>query len=116
LAGILDRMGGLVRPIAPYVPNPVNSEEDFADKWDKAEYRHLRLAEKFRLWLVQVKIDFKTLQTTRSLDIADKTLRSAFSVSLGKEVLARIPGLLDVEITPKNHDVSVQPAKPWGSD
>jgi hypothetical protein len=113
LAGILDRMGDLVRPIAPHVPNPVNPEEDFADRWDQLEYRELRLADKFRQWLAQAKIDLNTLQKTRSSDVTGEILRSAFEVHLSVEAMSTIPGLVAVVIAPKSHDVSTQPAKPW---
>ena len=116
LAGILDRMSGLIRPNTPRVPNPVNPEEDFADKWDKPEYRYLRLADKFNLWLEQAKTDFKSLQTTRSSAVTGKVLRSAFSVNLSEEVSSKIPGLMAVTVDPKSHDVSNQPAKPWSCD
>ncbi|MFH1708134.1 MAG: nucleotidyltransferase [Planctomycetota bacterium] len=116
LAGILDRMGGLVRPNAPYVPNPVNPDEDFADKWGKSEYQHLRLAEKFRLWLEQAKIDLGKVHTTHSADGISKMLQSAFAVSLSEEVMSRIPELLAITITPKSHAVSARPVKPWDCD
>jgi hypothetical protein len=116
LARILECMGGLVLPNTPHVPNPVNPEEDFADKWDKAEYRHLRLADKFMQWLEQAKIDLNKLNRTSSSDVIDKLLRSAFEVDLSEDAISKIPGLLAVAIAPKSHDVSTQPAKPWSGD
>jgi hypothetical protein len=116
LEGILECMGGLVRPNAPYVPNPVSLTEDFADKWDKPEYRHLRLPENFRQWLEQAIIDLNTLQKTRSLDVIDKKLRSVFAVGLSKDAFSNIPGLMATAVAPKSHDVSMPPAKPWRGD
>lgn len=50
LFAIASRIPGLVSTSKPRVPNPVNPDEDFADKWYDPAYSGLRLEEHFRQW------------------------------------------------------------------
>lgn len=61
LMGILDNMGALVNNSEPRVPNPVNSAEDFADKWGMPKYKYLELEKNFFSWLKQARADFYNL-------------------------------------------------------
>ena len=70
--GILDRMLGLIRPVAPRVPNPVNPGEDFADKWSS----NPQLEVNFRRWHREACRDLDALvnagDAKRFRDIAEK--------------------------------------------
>lgn len=53
LENILEKMESLVNSDTPRVPNPVDPEEDFADRWSMPEYRKLSLEQSFWYWLKQ---------------------------------------------------------------
>lgn len=115
LESILSRMGSLVHPTTPRVPNPVNPVEDFADKWDDPKYRHLNLEQNFRNWLEQAKADFHTIGTTRSAELVAKQARERFAAYLSVDGLQEKLGIgaPTVSVGPKSHVISETPAKPW---
>ena len=82
LAGVLERMGSFVRQNSPRIPNPINSAEDFADKWPLQRYANLKLEENFWRWLKAAQEHFKTLSTTRDPVLFEKTARDTFGVTL----------------------------------
>ncbi|MBI5293749.1 MAG: nucleotidyltransferase, partial [Chloroflexi bacterium] len=47
-----------IRSVHPRVSNPVNPQEDFADRWGTAEGRALQLEQNFHNWLTQARADF----------------------------------------------------------
>jgi hypothetical protein len=107
LAGILDRMGGAVRPSQPRVPNPVNPIEDFADKWHEPAYAHLQLEANFWAWLAQARASFNNLRVATNIPLFEQAL-TPFAVRLGNEQLAkaatgaaspRIPAAVDEPAT-----------------
>lgn len=69
-----------VAKTVPRVPNPVNPEEDFADKWPTAEGRKNGLAEKFDLWAQQVEADVEALSDPAKSGISVDLARRKFSV------------------------------------
>jgi hypothetical protein len=91
LAGVLDRMETFVRASSPRVPNPVNPEEDFADKWSEANYAHLQLEANFRRWLAQAQADFANLRRATTVTLLEATL-GRFGVTPGKDQLAKAVG------------------------
>ena len=64
MQGILKGMGALVRETTPRVANPVNPEEDFADKWPTPEGLKLGLEENFWAWLKRARSDFDALRAS----------------------------------------------------
>lgn len=80
LTSILAKMGTLVRPIHPRVPNPVNPAEDFADKWPEPEYAHLKLEQNFWAWLLAAQKDFARLRGS-SKNLLQEEARKLFDVS-----------------------------------
>jgi hypothetical protein len=58
---LLDRMPREIQVTTPKIPNPVNGEEDFAERWDSPEGRKLSLEQCFYDWIEQAKRDLKTL-------------------------------------------------------
>jgi len=93
LEGILECMGGLVRPNAPYVPNPVSLTEDFADKWDKPEYRHLNLHANFKAWLQKARQDFGTLSSSDSPNVLENVAKTSVGVTLDSRVAKEQAGI-----------------------
>ena len=55
LSNILGSMDKYIQPKVPFVPNPVNPAEDFADKWYSEKHARLKLKENFHRWLFQAK-------------------------------------------------------------
>lgn len=61
LEKIIFNMEDFINREEPKVPNPVNPEEDFADKWSMEKYEHLNLEKNFHVWLEQIQADFNNL-------------------------------------------------------
>jgi hypothetical protein len=87
LQNILTRMGDFVRPIKPRVPNPINPEEDFADRWYNPDCSQLNLEQNFRDWLERARRDFHTIGTTDDPVLLEKTAKESFGVNLPKRLV-----------------------------
>lgn len=92
LNGVLERMGSQVRPSQPRVPNPVNPQEDFADKWHEPAYAALRLEQNFHTWLQRARADFHNLRVADSEVLLEGAL-DGFGVSVGRDRLAKAIGI-----------------------
>lgn len=109
LAGVLDRMASFVRTSSPRIPNPVNPEEDFADKWGEAKYAHLQLEANFRRWLAQAQADFANLRRASTVTLLEGAL-GRFGVTPSQERLAKAIGTNAPSAAP----ALVEPAtRPW---
>ena len=87
LETVLSRMADLVNPTAPRIPNPVNPDEDFADRWrmEPACERN------FWRWLRQVRLDFDTIGRERKPELIVEAALDKLGTSLNvKEVRAVI--------------------------
>ena len=62
------------------ISNPVNEEENFADKWPT----HPKRKENFFKWLAQLKTDLRSLQTNTGIEL-QRTLSNSF----GQDVTSR---------------------------
>jgi hypothetical protein len=111
---ILGRMGQLVRPENPRVPNPVNPAEDFADKWSTEEGRKKKLEENFRAWLAQAQADFTTITSSRDSGFISEQVLKKFgtrlSPKLGEQLVYSAPAVI---ASPKAHVIHEAPARPW---
>ena len=117
LGKVLEKMGGLVRHTRPRVPNPVDPEEDFADRWYRRDCLHLRLEENFNAWLIQAKIDFKHLTSTVDTDFLCEHIEEKFSLRVNQSELRKQLGVSAASIniiTPKTHSIDRQDSpRPW---
>jgi hypothetical protein len=114
LTSILSKMGDLVYPVKPRVPNPVDPGEDFADRWTMPQYRDLKLEDNFFLWLSSAKSDFAYLMSTDDMTfIAEKTMEK-FAVKLDESALRAKLGItaMATRYTPKEHVIQGS-SKPW---
>lgn len=75
-----------VNPLPPRVPNPVNPQEDFADKWRTLEGRRLRLEENFFFWLTQAKKDIELLVSQADRVTLQDHVRKRFGITINDEV------------------------------
>jgi len=116
LGNILSRMDSFVKPSRPRVPNPVDPNEDFADRWSMPEYKHLNLEQNFWNWLKQARNDFGLIGSSEDARFISEQVKQKFSVNMNAMDLGKRMGLVVPTvsvITPKPHTISEQPAKPW---
>ena len=115
LHSILTNMGALVNPQKPRVPNPVDPEEDFADRWYREDCQHLQLERNFFNWLKQAQSDFDHIVSTTDTQFILEQAKQKFSITLNRSELSRQLGVgtASVEIiTPKRHEI-IEPPRPW---
>lgn len=114
LSNILLQMHDFIKSGNSIVLNPVNPEENFADRWSMPQYRHLQLRENFKKWVIQAQNDFDLLGTTDDVHFISEQADQKFSVKMNTDDLAKRLGLMPASIsiiTPKDHAIST-PAKP----
>lgn len=95
-----------------YIGNPVNTEENFADRWH--EDGHAR-ANAFFSWVALLKrdlIDFLDSPSTKTVRDHLSKIFGAATVAPFLELIATTPA---VETTPPRIQIS-NPSKPWGMD
>lgn len=115
LSNILDRMGGLVNSSSPRVPNPVDPEEDFADRWGMEKYRHLNLENNFWQWLSQAKSDLQIISDADDPAFISKQAQQKFGIRLDENELEKSLGKRRapaVIMRPKHHEIEDE-HKPW---
>lgn len=100
LENILARMGNYVNERAPYVPNPVNPDEDFADKWYSKEHQHLNLRENFDMWLYQARADLKAICSNENSQLIVEVADRGFAVDLNKGEVEYSLGLSPAIVAP----------------
>ena len=117
LGNVLEKMEGLVNPSRPRVPNPVDPEEDFADRWYRPDCLHLRLKKNFNDWLLQAKTDFQHITSTTDTEFLCEHIENKFSLRVNESELKKQLGISIASvniITPKTHTIDRQDsARPW---
>lgn len=117
LLKVLSKMDRFVNETIPRIPNPVDPNEDFADRWYRPECLHLQLEGNFFNWIRQAKIDFKKIIDGRDVELITESLEDRFCLKIGEDKLREILGddyekreyhvAKKIEIAPENV------AKPW---
>lgn len=112
LTNIVEKMPQYLSSTRPFVPNPANPAEDYADKWA----RDRSLEDNFWAWHAQAKADIARLPSLlTSRDLAP-TVRGAFAVELTrdqlKELEPRGPAIVIERTAPALH-IPAGP-RPWG--
>lgn len=113
MLNLLTKMPSYINSSSPRVPNPVNPNEDFTDRWDMPEGKKLDLEGNFRNWLIQARIDFKNLLKADSYEKANSILNDKFAIRFDKDALRerynfKSENWNSVNTLPEN------PPKPWG--
>lgn len=85
LQEIITAMPRLVRRQEPRIPNPVNPNEDFADKWKSDS----RLEQNFWTWHKRVGQDIERLAEPAGADDLAKLIRRSLDVSIDEDELIR---------------------------
>ncbi len=111
LENILNTMDKFINQAIPYVPNPVNPEEDFADKWYSEEHTHLRLKDNFLRWLIQARSDFEAICSNSSQYILDAANRG-LSINLDKISVEQMLGIAS-GVAPAIHKIKPSSPRPW---
>lgn len=114
MENILATMGNFINQQRPRVPNPVNPDEDFADKWYDPKYAHLHLEQNFKWWLQQAQEDFTQIGQSRDAKFISEQVQEKFASTIDADELRVKLGLGAGTIitTPKSHKIET-PAKPW---
>lgn len=114
LTTILNKMESFVRVAKPRVPNPVDPNEDFADRWTS----DAALETNFKNWLAQAKADFDFLEKSNDVRLIAGRAKDRFALVLNESDLAKSLGLsasAPQASTPKVQVIDEnRAAKPWG--
>ncbi|MDH4183338.1 MAG: nucleotidyltransferase [Nitrospinota bacterium] len=117
LGSVLEKMGGMVNPTRPRVPNPVDPDEDFADRWYRQDCLHLKLEDNFNAWLLQATIDYQHLTSTLDTEFLCEHIEEKYSLRVNKAELKKQMGISAVSvniIAPKTYSINRQDsARPW---
>lgn len=119
LVYIVNNMASYLSPMTPIVPNPVNPEEDFADKWNTQRGLELDLRGNFHRWLQQAKADFGYLAGSNSTDDIVRKAQDSLGLSLDpRKVQQGIGGRIKTTTPPAiimpAHTIK-DPPRPWMS-
>lgn len=115
LINILNKMENYIYANEPKVPNPVNSDEDFADRWSMPECRDLQLEYNFRNWIRQAKIDLRHITSTNDIKFISEQAKLKFSININEKDLSNNLNTANTDMVsrkPKEHIIS-EPPKPW---
>ncbi len=112
LTNVLSRMGDYINSVVPYVPNPVNPAEDFADKWYDKGSAEYKLQDNFYKWLYQARADFKALCAKDNSQLVIEAADRGLDVHLDATSVALALGLSAAVITPTKEIYASDP-KPW---
>lgn len=113
LINILEKMPMYINSQSPRVPNPVNPNEDFTDRWDMEEGKKMNLEGNFKHWLLQAKIDFKNLLKSKNSETASLILVDRFSVKVDKRVLSEQYKYTESNQIVMANELPKNPPKPW---
>ncbi len=112
---ILNQMENLIHSNNPKVPNPVNPNEDFADKWDKQEYKNLFLEENFRKWILKAKVDFELIFETDNPKLITERTKQKFDIAISEQKLKEKLGIgaPTIIVKTETEKFDTLKSKPW---
>lgn len=113
LINILEKMPMCINNSFPRVPNPVNPNEDFTDRWDMLEGKELDLEGNFKNWLMQAKADFKNLLKTNNYETAIFILNNKLSIKIEKRLLSEKYNYTEGNQLAFAKELPKNPPKPW---
>ncbi|MCR9261200.1 MAG: nucleotidyltransferase [Pseudomonadaceae bacterium] len=112
LTNILNEMDRHVSPVAPRVANPVNPEEDFADKWDAPDQANLNLEANFRRWLIQAKADFAAICKHQTPDLVLEAAQRGLNTKLEESLVQQALGYSPAAV-PSTTRIKKTDPQPW---
>ena len=115
LAEALNTLNTFSKSGSDVVENPVNPEENFADRWSMPKYSHLKLKENFQLWVDRVTRDIELILQSQDLDMLTESINGNLSISMESKVLEEVLGIENKPspIPPASTAISTPVSKPW---
>lgn len=109
ILGILERMPSYISEQKPYVPNPVNADEDFGERWEEKP----ELKRTFKQWILSALRDFRLLYSCSSKEELEKILKDTLAIKGAKSISQDVfPNDEKARLwTPKAYQVA--PQRPW---
>lgn len=99
------------------VLNPVNPDENFADKWESPNYADLRLKENFKDWVREANRHFSIFLSSDDVQRIYETASDNFKVGKSKNEWANLLGIsIAPSIVTTSRDIEHAVAKPWGTE
>lgn len=99
------------------VSNPVNPEENFADRWKMPQYKELQLKQNFKNWVHEVTRDFEFLLVHDDVSILHEALEQNFGVNISEANILSLLGLAtssnSSSVNSAPASITNPPAKPW---
>lgn len=112
LAAIVEGMPRFIRSAAPFVPNPVNPEEDFADKWSTKPGRRTQ----YDRWYAQLVRDLENLGAPMTTGQITEEFVQKFGVTLPVDKAKKLATRLSVPATSGAPSVIIATKPPpWNS-
>jgi len=108
----LDALNVLRRGNVDEIYNPINPQENFADRWTKVDCVPLELKRHFHEWINVATRDFGLVRSvggTRLMEVAD----DSFRVSLPHQVASRVTSAPTSTPSPVRHVDVAAPPSPW---
>lgn len=116
LQRILAALDAFRRSGSDKVLNPVNRNENFADKWSRPDYAHLKLKANFHAWVQQACADFKRLTENDSPQLLVEVAKSGFGARVSAETFSKATGQTATTVDTsfaKSSVAIVSAPKPW---
>ena len=103
IVGIIERIeqydiNGLIKKVKGewYIPNPVQPDENFADRWNEPGSRR---AEAFFMWLEWLKADLEALTRTRTKSGLRQTISESFGTDIANKTVGLSESLVEDDTT-----------------
>ncbi len=114
LKDVLNGLMEFVQSDSNQVLNPVNPQENFADRWAMPAYKHLELKQNFHLWVYQVNRDFEFILSSNELELISESIGGNLAVTMEKSALSSMLAIpFGAEAVHTTHVVSEPVSKPW---
>lgn len=97
--------------------NPVNSKENFADRWQRPDCAHLQLKKNFHDWVREANRHFTLIMDGTDLRMLVDAVEDGLAVNLTEERKRRLSRLGVVSAVPIIRKVSIdpEPPRPWSA-
>jgi len=114
LKDVINGLMEFVQSDSNQVLNPVNPQENFADRWAMPAYKHLELKQNFHLWVYQVNRDFEFILSSNELELISESIGGNLAVTMEKSALSSMLAIpFGAEAAHTTHVVSEPVSKPW---
>ncbi len=109
----LNKLKDFANSESHFLPNPVNPQENFADRWSMPQYEGLRLKDNYIAWVDAAIRDFKYIGVSDDIELLTESINNKMSVKPSKDKLKDILGVTAKVSAPAI--ITTPTAKPWVS-